>query len=281
MKINIKNKRGFTFTLIVTSITLLILIILLLRNNVMIHCNNLQVKSGPNISYQTTGKINAGTRVQILNRQDNWDRVVYDHSKIGWIPDWLVNNKTLKEATNLSETTVVLDPGHGGSDSGALSTGNNIEKTYTLQVAKKAAKQLQEKGANVIMTRDSDKTVSLFSRPSFSTDNNANLFISFHFDSSPENNTASGFTSYYYHKGLSLKLATDINRQMENIPIDNRGIEFGNFLVIRDVKVPSILLEMGYINDDDDFKHIENQQYQETVAQDVENGVNNYINSTY
>lgn len=281
MRINIKNKRGFTFTLIVTSITLLILIILLLRNNVMIHCNNLQVKSGPNISYQTTGKINAGTRVQILNRQDNWDRVVYDHSKIGWIPDWLVNNKTLKEATNLSETTVVLDPGHGGSDSGALSTGNNMEKTYTLQVAKKAAKQLQEKGANVIMTRDSDKTVSLFSRPSFSTDNNANLFISFHFDSSPENNTASGFTSYYYHKGLSLKLATDINRQMENIPIDNRGIEFGNFLVIRDVKVPSILLEMGYINDDDDFKHIENQQYQETVAQDVENGVNNYINSTY
>lgn len=281
MKINIKNKRGFTFTLIVTSITLLILIILLLRNNVMIHCNNLQVKSGPNISYQTTGKINAGTRVQILNRQDNWDRVVYDHSKIGWIPDWLVNNKTLKEATNLSETTVVLDPGHGGSDSGALSTGNNMEKTYTLQVAKKAAKQLQEKGANVIMTRDSDKTVSLFSRPSFSSDNNANLFISFHFDSSPENNTASGFTSYYYHKGLSLKLATDINRQMENIPIDNRGIEFGNFLVIRDVKVPSILLEMGYINDDDDFKHIENQQYQETVAQDVENGVNNYINSTY
>ena len=281
MKINTKNKRGFTFTLIVTSITLLILIILLLRNNVMIHCNNLQVKSGPNISYQTTGKINAGTRVQILNRQDNWDRVVYDHSKIGWIPDWLVNNKTLKEATNLSETTVVLDPGHGGSDSGALSTGNNMEKTYTLQVAKKAAKQLQEKGANVIMTRDSDKTVSLFSRPSFSTDNNANLFISFHFDSSPENNTASGFTSYYYHKGLSLKLATDINRQMENIPIDNRGIEFGNFLVIRDVKVPSILLEMGYINDDDDFKHIENQQYQETVAQDVENGVNNYINSTY
>lgn len=281
MKINIKNKRGFTFTLIVTSITLLILIILLLRNNIMIHCNNLQVKSGPNISYQTTGKINAGTRVQILNRQDNWDRVVYDHSKIGWIPDWLVNNKTLKEATNLSETTVVLDPGHGGSDSGALSTGNNMEKTYTLQVAKKAAKQLQEKGANVIMTRDSDKTVSLFSRPSFSTDNNANLFISFHFDSSPENNTASGFTSYYYHKGLSLKLATDINRQMENIPIDNRGIEFGNFLVIRDVKVPSILLEMGYINDDDDFKHIENQQYQETVAQDVENGVNNYINSTY
>ncbi|MEN3240727.1 N-acetylmuramoyl-L-alanine amidase [Fructilactobacillus sanfranciscensis] len=281
MKINIKNKRGFTFTLIVTSITLLILIILLLRNNVMIHCNNLQIKSGPNISYQTTGKINAGTRVQILNRQDNWDRVVYDHSKIGWIPDWLVNNKTLKEATNLSETTVVLDPGHGGSDSGALSTGNNMEKTYTLQVAKKAAKQLQEKGANVIMTRDSDKTVSLFSRPSFSTDNNANLFISFHFDSSPENNTASGFTSYYYHKGLSLKLATDINRQMENIPIDNRGIEFGNFLVIRDVKVPSILLEMGYINDDDDFKHIENQQYQETVAQDVENGVNNYINSTY
>lgn len=281
MKINIKNKRGFTFTLIVTSITLLILIILLLRNNVMIRCNNLQVKSGPNISYQTTGKINAGTRVQILNRQDNWDRVVYDHSKIGWIPDWLVNNKTLKEATNLSETTVVLDPGHGGSDSGALSTGNNMEKTYTLQVAKKAAKQLQEKGANVIMTRDSDKTVSLFNRPSFSTDNNANLFISFHFDSSPENNTASGFTSYYYHKGLSLKLATDINRQMENIPIDNRGIEFGNFLVIRDVKVPSILLEMGYINDDDDFKHIENQQYQETVAQDVENGVNNYINSTY
>lgn len=281
MNLEIKNKRGFTFTLIVTLATCLILLILLLRNNVMIHCNNLQVKSGPNISYQTTGKINAGTRVQILNRKDNWDRVVYDHSKIGWIPDWLVNNKTLKNATNLSETTIVLDPGHGGNDSGALSTKNKMEKTYTLQVAQRTAKKLKEQGANVIMTRDTDKTVSLFSRPNFSTNNNANLFVSFHFDSSPEDNTASGITSYYYHNGLSLKLATDINQQMSNIPIDNRGIQFGDFLVIRDVKVPSVLLEMGYINDNDDFKHIESPQYQATIAQDVTEGIEKYINSTY
>lgn len=281
MKLHIKNKKGFTFTVIVTILTFLVLIILLLRNNVMIYCNNLQVKSGPNLSYQTTGKINAGTRVQILNRQDNWDRVVYDHSKIGWIPDWLVNNPNLKTATNLSEATVVLDPGHGGSDSGALSTKNKMEKNYTLQLAQKTAKQLQAQGANVIMTRDTDKTVSLASRPGFSTANNANLFISFHFDSSPDDNTASGFTSYYYHDGLSMKLATDINRQMTNLPIDNRGINFGNFLVIRDVKVPSVLLEMGYINDNNDFKHIENPRYQELVAKDVKNGVNNYINLNY
>lgn len=281
MNLKIKNKRGFYFTLVITIATGLILGILLLRNNVMIHCNNLQVKSGPNISYQTTGKINAGTRVQILNRQDNWDRVVYDHSKIGWIPDWLVNNKQLKTATNLSEATIVLDPGHGGSDSGALSTGNKMEKTYTLQLAKKAAKQLQAEGANVIITRATDKTVSLAKRPDFSTENNANLFVSFHFDSSPDDNTATGFTTYYYHKGASAQLATDINQQMTNLPLDNRGIQFGNFLVIRDVKVPSVLLEMGYINDDDDFKHIENPEYQEQVAQNVKNGINDYINATY
>lgn len=281
MKLKIKNKRGFYFTLIITLATCLILVILLLRNNVMIHCNNLQVKSGPNVSYQTTGKINAGTRVQILNRQDNWDRVVYDHSKIGWIPDWLVNNKNLKTATNLSESTIVLDPGHGGSDSGALSTGNKMEKTYTLQMAQKTAQQLRDQGANVIMTRDADKTVALAKRPSFSTDNNANLFVSFHFDSSPDDNTATGFTTYYYHKGSSMKLATDLNQQMTNLPLDNRGIQFGDFLVIRDVTVPSVLLEMGYINDDDDFKHIKSPQYQAQVAQDVKNGINTYINSTY
>ncbi|WP_429970842.1 N-acetylmuramoyl-L-alanine amidase [Fructilactobacillus sp. Tb1] len=281
MKIHINNKRGFTFTVIVTVATILILLVLLLRNNVMVHCNNLDVKSGPNVSYQTTGKINAGTRVQILNHQDNWDHVVYNHSKIGWVPDWVIRNKNLKTATKLSESTIVLDPGHGGSDSGALSTHNKMEKTYTLQTAKKAAQQLREQGANVIMTRDTDKTVSLFSRPGFSTKNNANLFISFHFDSSPDDNTASGFTSYYYHDGRSKQLATDINNQMDNIPIDNRGVEFGNFLVVRDVKVPSVLLEMGYINSDKDFKHIENPEYQELVAKDVKHGVTDYINSIY
>ncbi|KRN78945.1 N-acetylmuramoyl-L-alanine amidase [Fructilactobacillus lindneri] len=275
------NKRGLTFTIITTLLTILILGILLLRNNVKVPCDNLQIKNGPNLSYKTIGIANHGEHVQILSHKDNWVRVVYNQNKIGWIPEWLLNNHNLKRANNLSEATIVLDPGHGGSDSGALSNNNKQEKAYTLKVAQKTANRLRNSGANVVMVRNSDKTVSLFKRPSFSTDNHANLFVSFHFDSSNDKNTASGFTSYYYHNGKSQKLATEINHNLNNLPLDNRGIMKGDFLVIRDVSVPSVLLEMGYINDDDDFKLIKNPNYQQRVSSDVTKGINQYINKNY
>ncbi|WP_369403968.1 N-acetylmuramoyl-L-alanine amidase [Secundilactobacillus silagei] len=225
---------------------------------------NINVRTGPNINYQTKAILKKGQAVYIVQKTDNWYKVRYDDHHFGWVASWLINQSSkIKTATNLSEATIVLDPGHGGSDSGALSIDqHHDEKTYTLQLAKKVRNQLTARGAHVIMTRTGNQTVSLGARPEMATDNHADAFISFHFDSSPENNLGSGFTTYYYHANTSLKLARTINQHLTGLPLTNKGVDVGNFEVIRDNLRPALLLEMGYINNAKDFKSIEDPAYQ-------------------
>lgn len=240
---------------------------------------NINVRTGPNINYRTKATLKKGQAVYIVKKTDNWYKIRYDDHQFGWVASWLINQSTsLKAATNLSEATIVLDPGHGGSDSGALSIDQkHDEKTYTLALAKRVANRLRARGAHVIMTRTGDQSVSLGARPELATDNHADAFISFHFDSSPADNLGSGFTTYYYHSNTSLQLAKTINAHLTGLPLTNRGVEVGNFEVIRDNLRPALLLEMGYINTSKDFKAISSTSYQQRVAQDVTNGLADYF----
>ncbi|WP_461244016.1 N-acetylmuramoyl-L-alanine amidase [Secundilactobacillus muriivasis] len=241
--------------------------------------DNINVRTGPNINYQKKATLKKGQAVYIVKKQDNWYKIRYDDHHFGWVASWLINQtQSVKTATNLSDATIVLDPGHGGSDAGALSIDQkHDEKTYTLQIAKQVQRQLEAKGAHVIMTRTGDQTVSLGARPEMATDRHADAFISFHFDSSPSNNLGSGFTTYYYHADTSLKLAKAVNHSLTGLPLTNRGIAVGNFEVIRDNLRPALLLEMGYINTAKDFKSIQNPSYQKRVAADVTRGLANYF----
>ncbi|WP_283678716.1 N-acetylmuramoyl-L-alanine amidase [Lentilactobacillus sp. Marseille-Q4993] len=273
----IKQNKSWIITIVAIIFTFTILVISLYSNSVTVKVNQLNLRTGPAVTYKVKEKVTRGTRLQVIDRKDNWIKVISNNRTIGWVASWLVTNGKIKDVSKLSEATIVIDPGHGGSDSGALSTTGLKEKTYTLQVATKVANLLREKGANVIMTRDTDKTVSLAKRPAIAMNNSANAFISFHFDSSDEANVASGFTCYYYHKGQSLQLAKTINDSMDNLSLANRGVEFGDFLVIRDTSVPSILIEGGYINDDNDIKKIKSADYQNQYAEDVVDGLSRYF----
>lgn len=162
--------------------------ILVTHNTATVNIANVNIRKGPGISYAITDSTSKGTKVHIMKRKNNWLYVRYADHKFGWIASWLVNehNSQLNKTTNISEATIVLDPGHGGSDSGALSAKGKMEKTYTLRVAKAVAKKLRAAGAHVILTRDSDTYVGLSARPAIANKVHADAFISFHFDSSPE-----------------------------------------------------------------------------------------------
>ena len=110
---------------------------------------------------------------------------------------------------------------------------------------------------------------------------NADAFISFHFDSVDEANTASGFTAYYYHKDNGSKdLAQAINDAMNpNMPLENRGIDRAEYVVLIDNKVPATLLENGYINSDRDFKQIKSPAYRKLIAKDVAQGLETYFDN--
>ncbi|KRM44148.1 N-acetylmuramoyl-L-alanine amidase [Lentilactobacillus parafarraginis] len=262
-------------------VTFVVLFVALYANSVTVKVNQLNIRSGPSVTYSVKAKVKQGQRLQVITRKDNWIKVIYNHKTIGWVAAWLVTNNNIKKVTKLSEATIVLDPGHGGSDSGALSTTGQEEKTYTLIFAKLVAKKLREKGAKVVMTRDTDRTVALYQRPQLATSKAANAFVSFHFDSSDQANTASGFTCYYYHDGQSKVLAESVDHKLSNLKLTNRGSEFGNFLVIRDNSVPAILIEGGYINTDKDFKAIQSPTYQEKFASDVVAGLQTYFQNNH
>ncbi|WP_010581067.1 N-acetylmuramoyl-L-alanine amidase [Liquorilactobacillus vini] len=247
---------------------------------VEVNVAQIQLRQGPGIEYHAKSQLKRGDRLTVLREKYRWYYVRTANNKFGWVASWNLNPQGPQTVSKLSDATIVLDPGHGGSDSGALSANDKMEKTYTLKLAKKVAAQLRQKGAKVYLTRTSDKFVSLAARPALANEVHANAFISFHFDSSPQQNSASGVTTYYYHHQLSYSLAHAINQQFNNLSLKNRGIDFGNFEVIRDNDYPAVLLEMGYINSDHDFAEIKSNQYLAEVANDVVKGLNTYFTAS-
>ncbi|MFC6170227.1 N-acetylmuramoyl-L-alanine amidase [Loigolactobacillus jiayinensis] len=233
------------------------------------------MRQSPNSS-KAVATVKSGAKVGYIAKKKGWDKVTYD-GKTGWLPSWLISSDyNATTATNrLAEQTIVIDAGHGGVDSGALATNGTYEKKYTLQMAQALQAQLKASHARIIMTRSSDTTVALASRPKLANRRGASLFISFHFDSSPEANTATGFTTYYYHKA-SKPFAKALSKSLNSLTLDNRGTAYGNFQVIRDSTMPGVLLEMGYINDYTDYSYISSSSYQQQVAQLVYKGLENY-----
>ncbi|USS89586.1 N-acetylmuramoyl-L-alanine amidase [Fructilactobacillus cliffordii] len=282
MHFKIRNRRGFWVTILVILGTGLVIGTMLLRNNVAVPLNQLAIKAAPTPTSQTIGTVNRGDRVQIITKKRQWAQVVYQQQKIGWVPNWLLNKHSqVKTASKLAETTIVLDPGHGGHDSGALANSNQPEKKYTLKLAQQVASNLQKSGTNVIMTRTKDHTVGLKQRPRLAAAQQANLFVSFHFDSAATPNSGTGFTTYYYHPGASKQLAQSINNQLGHLGLENKGVKTGDYLVIRDNSVPAVLLEMGYMNNDLDFKRIKNPNYRKQAAAEITAGIKEYVNDHY
>ena len=104
----------------------------------------------------------------------------------------------------------------------------------------------------------------------------ANAFISLHFDSGPNSN-ASGTTGYYF-TSTSENLAQTVNKYIaRNLTLKSQGTKFQNFLVLRENKQPSILLELGYLNNPDDNKLIESTEYQENIAKSIASALKEYF----
>ncbi|MFD1428647.1 N-acetylmuramoyl-L-alanine amidase [Lacticaseibacillus mingshuiensis] len=238
------------------------------------------VREAAGINAPIVTRLTKGQSVTILKQSGEWYYVQTATGKKGYIASWILSmpgSATAKAATSLSEATIVLDPGHGGTDSGAQSTSGGSEKTYTLALANKVGAALKAQGVNVIYTRSDDSFVDLAPRPAVAEKVHADAFISFHFDSTPNANTASGFTTYYYSVKKDKTLATYLNKSFTGLGLTNRGVEFGDFEVIRENTQPAVLLEMGYINDDSDYAKIKSAAYQQQIASDIVSGLTSYF----
>ncbi|GAP00429.1 N-acetylmuramoyl-L-alanine amidase [Fructobacillus ficulneus] len=277
-----QNKFGAIIVSAFTLATMLLIISLAQQNQLTTRPNQVPLRTGPGIGYSEITKLNSGTKLTVVARNNGWWKVKRnDNQKVGWVASWVANNTKIRTATLLSEATIVLDPGHGGSDTGAISTdGKHYEKTYTLRTARATEKVLTDAGARVIMVRNSDVVVPLLYIPRKAEKYNADAQISFHFDSSESNNTASGVSQYYYNDN-SLPLAQALSGSLNNLPLNNRGYETMPYLVIKDVTRPAVLLENGFINSDSDFSYIRQTRYQQKIATDIKTGLITYLNNLY
>lgn len=172
--------------------------------------------------------------------------------------------------------TVVVDPGHGGRDPGAMMKGAR-EKDIVLSVSRLLAEELKGLGASVILTRTTDDFVALQERPAIANRNNAAVFVSIHVNSNTVANTASG-TKMFFHRRNSegMLLAQCLDEEFEAIGrIPSRGtwsdtrIYRSGFAVLRNSDMPAVLVETGFINHDRDRAALVTAAHQRDMAKAI------------
>jgi N-acetylmuramoyl-L-alanine amidase len=206
--------------------------------------------------------------------------------------------------TTLPSTTVTfkqsykvfIDPGHGGTDPGAIAGGYR-ESDLNLAVAKKVQSLLLNRGYTVYMSRTSDTYLGLYDRPQMANDLAADLFISIHTNSTGGATTVSGIESYYYE--YDVNYPSKINSDMHNNPdriikskslteiihkkmvvytgAGDRGTDGDTFAVIREAAMPATLLEMGFINNSSEREKLVTDYYQNIIAQAIADGIDMYF----
>ncbi|MBU2701953.1 N-acetylmuramoyl-L-alanine amidase [Sporomusaceae bacterium BoRhaA] len=188
------------------------------------------------------------------------------------------------DSGGLKGKVIVVDPGHGGSNPGAV--GNNVrESDINLAVALKLQDQLTQAGAKVIMTRSSDHTVApegstlgqeLAARVEQAESNHADLFISLHSNENSDNSIQGAMT--FYNSAQSSPVALIVqNALISATGANDKGTSQANFYVIRSTSMPSILVEMGFVSNGQEAVKLNSSDYQNKIALGIRKGIVQYF----
>ncbi|WP_375547025.1 N-acetylmuramoyl-L-alanine amidase [Paenibacillus sp.] len=171
---------------------------------------------------------------------------------------------------------VVIDAGHGNQDPGTRGYSKTKEKDFNLAVALKVGQLLEnEPNIDFVLTRSDDTFLKLEERARIANDLNADVFISIHANSATS--TASG-SETYYQRDASKSLASVLHKYLvKSTGLPDRGIRYGNFHVIRETKMPAVLLEVGYLSNPKDEAALFSESLQNSVAQGIVSGIKEYL----
>lgn len=246
--------------------------------------------------------VNARTSKDILmtlrsmGRMLNWGmfydatkEIVYINSKSSSPPvpppDRQLTGDTI-ESTRLVGKTICIDPGHGGSDSGAVGSTGTKEKDNTLAIALLLRDRLEKNGACIVMTRDTDKDASypgasadeeLGARVDAANEAGADIFISIHNDSFT-NSSASGTTTYHYGDAESIRLAGFIQKCLvDEMGTKDRGARFASFYVIRYTDMPAVLVEVAFISNPEEEVLLASVDGRYKAAESIFQGIVKYF----
>src|SRR5213592_3392600 len=167
--------------------------------------------------------------------------------------------------TSKTFSSVVVDAGHGGKDSGAYRRYGPPEKLVTLDVAERLNRKLRESQLKTVMTRSSDVFIPLDERVNIENSQKSAIFVSVHFNDSRRRGIR-GFETYY-HSSASFDLANQIQSKLMTIPHSaNRGIHTANFRVLRLATCPAALVECGFLSNRTEGNEARDWEYRELLA---------------
>lgn len=178
------------------------------------------------------------------------------------------------------QVLVMLDPGHGGVDPGAVGIGGLQEKGVVLAVAQHTAAALQSQGVAVQMTRQNDQTVDLQPRATMAEAARATVFVSIHANAvNMQRPEVNGLETYYYSEAGQV-LATALQRQvLSTMAMNDRGVRQARFLVLRRTSMPAALIEIGFVTGVTDAPKLRDPRWQAQMGQAIAQGILNYLHN--
>ena len=225
---------------------------------------------------------------------------------------------SLTREFGLTAKTIVIDPGHGGKDPGALGRGTLQEKAIVLGISKKLREVLTRRGYTVLMTRDTNRYIPLKQRTAFATQHKADLFLSIHANAS-ENRKATGIETYYLSvtsmdsasealaarenadsgysiqeleallKGIIQKSKSEDSKQLarhvqqalvQATGAIDRGVKHARFVVLIGTNVPAILIEAGFVSNPTEGHRLTTPAYQHKIATAIAQGIETFLGKT-
>ncbi len=180
----------------------------------------------------------------------------------------------------LSGIKIVLDPGHGGKESGAIGPNGYLEKDVNLVISKLLRDELVKRGAKVVMTREDDRDLSLVERQVIINTEEPAIALSIHHNSLPDNGDAEntkGFGTFWYHPQSHSMAVFLQNYVVTNLRKPNYGVFWNNLALTRPSVAPAVLLELGFMSNPYEFEEIVNPQAQRKMASTLADGITKWF----
>lgn len=242
------------------------------------------IRSGPDLNSVVVERANSEDTFPIIGIHEDWYEIQLPSGEKGFVAGWIVSVsqgvQQIEKAgskTSLKYKKIMIDPGHGGNDSGATGIRGTLEKEITMRTGQAIYNKLRAKGVHAILTRKDDQYLSLSTRASMAHYHDVDAFISLHYDSI-DDHSVRGMTTYYYHDNQK-ELASAVHRStIARTGLKDRDIRFGDYHVIRENRHNSVLLELGFISNPTEELILNTEQFQEQVANGVVRGLEDYFN---
>ncbi len=243
---------------------------------ITIQDDDMHLREGASIDFDIVAFAEKGQTYDVLSETENWLEISDGKIK-GFVLRDNIEATTNTNDDKMQNKTIVIDPGHGGRDVGAIGVNGSYEKEITYLTAHELAKELTALGAEVILTRQEDEFIPLESRTTLANALATDAFISIHYNSFPEVPSVTGIETFYYHDQYEV-LAGFVHQEIiKEIDEKDRGVTFDDFHVTRQTFKPGILLELGFLSNEESESLLLTTGYQKKIVTGIINGLQKYF----